>query len=131
MDFREVLIERMVTDAVCELIIGVKRHTELGVALLIGRGGIAVETQPDYALVLLSADREMLSAALARLRFNLSPAAFQTVVLAMRAVADFAVDNADVLVELDVNPLMLCGDDSVLAVGALIVTALGGVGVVE
>jgi hypothetical protein len=121
----------MVTDAVCELIIGVKRHTELGVALLIGRGGIAVETQPDYALVLLSADREMLRAALARLRFNLSPAAFQTVVLAMRAVADFAVDNADVLVELDVNPLMVCGDDSVLAVGALIVTALGGVGVVE
>ena len=49
----------------------------------------------------------------------------------MRAVADFAVDNTDVLVELDVNPLMVCGDDSVLAVDTLIVTALGGVGVVE
>ena len=118
----KVLVEAMASDPLCELIIGVKRHAELGAALLIGRGGVAVEDTRDYALVLLPATRHALETALARVEPNLSPAAFANVVSAMRAVAEFAVANAHRLAELDVNPLLVGADDSVVAVDALLVT---------
>jgi len=118
----DVLVESMVTDGVCELIVGVKRHAELGLALLIGRGGVAVEEHREYALVLLPARAPMLRSALATVGSSLSKTAFDNVLAAMCSIAEFAVDIAGELVELDVNPLVVCADDSVIAVDALIVT---------
>lgn len=116
------IVEQMAPPSVAELIIGVKRHAELGFVLLIGRGGVDAEVHRNYALTLLPASDRCLERTLDRLCLQL-PAldARQSVVAAMRAVAEFATDHADTLVELDVNPLLVLEDGSVMAVDALVV----------
>ena len=50
----DVLVERMVTGAVAELIIGVTRDPQFGLALTIGAGGVLTELLHDAATVLAS-----------------------------------------------------------------------------
>ncbi len=45
----DVLVERMVTGAVAELIIGLKSDPQFGLALVIGAGGILTELLKDSA----------------------------------------------------------------------------------
>jgi acetate---CoA ligase (ADP-forming) len=114
-----VLVERMVAAPVAEVLIGIKRHAQLGLALVIGRGGVAVEQLRDYALVLLPASGRELESAIARL---LLPAAcMPALIRAARAVEAFALDHGGSLVELDVNPVLVCADGSAVAADALVV----------
>ncbi len=118
----QVLVETMVGKPVCELIIGIKRHEQLGMALLIGKGGVDVEAHKQYALVLLPATQREFEAALDRVVTGLTPLARANTIAAMQSVATFAVDHADSLAELDINPLIVGADDSVTAVDALLIT---------
>ncbi|MEZ5773623.1 MAG: acetate--CoA ligase family protein [Hyphomicrobiaceae bacterium] len=122
-----VLVERMVEDVRHELILGIKRHAELGLALLVGLGGVAVEAQRSYALTLLPASGREFSAALDRLAVaGLGACARDAVLRAMVAVAEFAVSHRDVIVELDINPLIVTGDHRAIAVDALLVIGEAG-----
>lgn len=114
-----VLVERMVENPVAEVLLGIKRHRELGMALVIGRGGVAVEELRDYALVLLPAGERELDAALARL----GPPANGLAALrqAARTVEAFALAHRDSLVELDINPVLVTRDGGAVAVDALVV----------
>jgi acetyl-CoA synthetase len=119
------LVEKMVDGVVLELIVGVQRDPRLGLALTVGAGGVLVELVADTATLLLPATRLEIRAALRGLRvgpvlegFRGRPADLESVVSAVEAVAAFAVDHADRLVELEVNPLL------VLASGAMAVDAL-------
>lgn len=58
------LVERMVDNAVAELIIGLKRDEQFGLALIIGTGGVLVNLLNDSATLLLPTDRASVSAAL-------------------------------------------------------------------
>jgi acyl-CoA synthetase (NDP forming) len=122
-NLEQVLIEKMVNKPVHELIIGIKRHEQLGLALLIGRGGVDVENQRQYALVLLPATYRDFNAMLTCIGQGLTPAARNNVLEAMRSVASFAIDHIDSLAELDINPIIVSADDSVTAVDALIVAS--------
>jgi succinyl-CoA synthetase beta subunit len=110
-----VLVEEMVTDAVAELIVGVVRDERLGLALVVGGGGILVELAKDTQRLLLPASREAIAAALSRLAaakllsgFRGRPAGDLTATIdAIAAVAAFAESNRDRLMELDVNPLLV------------------------
>ncbi|MEM7123101.1 MAG: acetate--CoA ligase family protein [Pseudomonadota bacterium] len=118
-----VLIEAMVDDVAAELLIGVKRHAALGLALVIGRGGVDVEQIRDYALALIPAsDREM-TAVLDRLSIPLECTARANLVATIRAIERFAMANAERLAELDVNPVMVRRDGSTVAADALVVLA--------
>ena len=64
----ELLVERMVTGAVCELIIGVKADPQFGLALVIGAGGILTELLKDTVTLLLPTSRQEIERALGRLR---------------------------------------------------------------
>jgi hypothetical protein len=122
-NLEQVLIEKMITNPVYELIIGIKRHGQLGLALLIGCGGVDVENQRQYALVLLPATHRDFNVALTCIGQGLTQAARNNVLVAMRSVASFAIDHIDSLAELDINPIIVSADDSVAAVDALIVTS--------
>jgi acyl-CoA synthetase (NDP forming) len=110
-----VLLEKMVTDAVVELIVGAVRDEQLGLALIIGGGGTLVELTTDTQRLLLPASREAIAAALSRLAaarllsgFRGRPAGdLPATIDAIAAVAAFAEANRDRLVELDVNPLLV------------------------
>jgi acyl-CoA synthetase (NDP forming) len=122
-----VLVERMVGDVVAELIVGIQRDPQFGLALVIGAGGILVELVEDAAMLLLPTSAEEVEAALRRLKiakllggYRGKPAAdMGALVKSIMAIAAFAEANRGKLLELDVNPLMVRADGTV-AVDALV-----------
>jgi acyl-CoA synthetase (NDP forming) len=125
--FDQVLLERMATPPLAELIVGIKRETGFGLALVIGAGGILVELLKDSRSLLLPTTDGAIRQALSSLRsaallqgFRGREAAdLEALVAAIRAVADYACENSGQLLELDVNPLLV-GAQGTTAVDALI-----------
>lgn len=125
--FDHVLLERMATPPLAELIVGIKRETHFGLALVIGAGGILVELLKDSRSLLLPTNEGAIRAALLSLRsaplmqgFRGREAAdMDALVASICAVADYACENAGQLLELDVNPLLV-GAQGTTAVDALI-----------
>jgi acetyl-CoA synthetase len=120
------LVERMVEGAVLELLVGVQRDPRLGLGLTLGAGGVLVELVDDTATLLLPTTRAAIRAALSGLRvgpvlegFRGRAADLEAVVSAVEAIARFATDHADRLVEVEVNPLLVLPEGAV-AVDALI-----------
>lgn len=120
------LVQEMV-DGV-EVFLGVKNDPTFGPALLIGPGGIFVETMDDIAvwpLPVVAADLERLIAqtALERL-FNgvrgRKPAHRPAVIAAALALGHYALVERDTVVEVDINPLVV-NDRSAVAVDALVI----------
>lgn len=109
------LIEPMISDFVGELIIGLKRDEQFGLALIVGTGGILVNLLNDSAIMLLPITREAASTAVLSLKGSALLRGFrgrpegdlEAVVDAIMAVADFAMDHWDSVTELDINPLMV------------------------
>ncbi len=128
----KVLVERMVANVVAELIVGVTRDPQFGLALVLGAGGILVEMVEDSAMLLLPADRAGIEKAINGLKISKllqgyrgKPAGdVKAVVNAVAAIAAFAEAHRGNLLELDVNPLMVLTSGAV-AVDALIVLAEG------
>jgi acetyl-CoA synthetase len=123
------LVERMATDVVAEMIVGVRRDPQFGLALTVGAGGVLVELVHDVATVLLPATRGDILDALASLRiwrlltgYRGRPRGdIEAAVDAAAAIARYATDRADRLDELDVNPLLVLPEGrGVLAVDVLI-----------
>ena len=125
----EFLVERMVENAVAELIVGIKRDDQFGPALVIGSGGIFVELLSDNTSLLLPTDRAAVERAIRSLAvaklldgYRGNPAAdVDALVKAILAIAAYAEANWDSLLELDVNPLMVLPEGAgVVAADALI-----------
>jgi acyl-CoA synthetase (NDP forming) len=129
------LIESMVTGAVAELIIGIKRDSQFGPALVIGSGGILVELLNDSVTLLLPVDRAAIADALGSLAVGKVLAGFRgraagdvnAVIDAVLGVAAFAEAHWETLLELDVNPLIVRPvGQGVVAADALIRIDEGG-----
>ncbi|WP_027946787.1 acetate--CoA ligase family protein [Amycolatopsis taiwanensis] len=123
------LVERMVQDAVAELIIGVHRDTQFGLALTIGAGGTMVELLNDVTTLLPPVRREEIGAALRSLRIwpllegfrGRAPGDVDAIIDTVEAVAGYARRYASTLRELDVNPLLVLPEGSgVVAADVLI-----------
>jgi acetate---CoA ligase (ADP-forming) len=122
----QLLVEPMITGAAVELIVGVTRDPQFGLALVVGAGGTLTELLTDSATVLLPTDRSEIEAALKSLRvwklvegFRGKSADAESVFAAVEAISYFAIDHADTLDELDVNPMLVLSDE-VVVVDALI-----------
>ncbi len=111
-----VLVEAMVGRPVGELIAGITRDPVFGPVMTIGTGGVTVELLGDTATVLLPATRGEIEAALRGLKLFALLDGFRgrrkgdlaAALDALETIAGFAVAEADALVELDVNPLIVC-----------------------
>ena len=122
----DVLVERMVTGAVAELIIGLTSDPQFGTALVVGAGGILTELLKDTVTLILPTTRAEIERALKTLKvwtlvegFRGKSGDQQSVFRAVEAVADFANTHRGLVEELDVNPLLVLKDGAV-AVDALI-----------
>jgi len=123
------LIEKMVTDAVAELLVGVTRDPQFGLLMTIATGGVLVELLRDSASLLLPATEDEIRRAILSLRtapllqgFRGRPVAdLDAAVAAALAIGRFAEAHADTLEELDVNPLLVRPEgQGAVAVDALI-----------
>ena len=109
------LVERMVEDGVAEVIAGVARDPHLGLVLLVGSGGVLAELAEDRAVLLAPAPRSEIESALATLKaarlidgFRGRPRGDRAALVdALLAIQQFALDHADRLIELDVNPIVV------------------------
>lgn len=125
--FDQVLLEPMAKPPLAELIVGIKRENDFGLALVIGAGGILVELLKDSRSLLLPTTDGAIRNAVLGLRSapllqgfrGREPADLDALVTAIRAVADYACENVAQLLELDVNPLLV-GAQGTTAVDALI-----------
>ena len=124
----EVLVERMVTGAVAELIIGLKSDPQFGPALVVGAGGILTELLKDTVTLLLPTSRAEIERVLRSLKvwnlvegFRGKSGDQDGVIKAIEAIAAFAKENAALIEEVDVNPLLvLPPGEGAFAVDALI-----------
>ena len=123
------IVEKMVTDTVAELIVGIKRDPQVGLVLVVGSGGVLVELIGDARTLLFpmtrtDAEQAVLSLKAAKLMqgFRGKPKGdIAAAIDAILAVACFAEVNQDVLVELDINPLIVRPEGKgTVAVDALI-----------
>lgn len=123
------LIEEMVHEAVAELNIGLIRDAQFGLALVISMGGELVNLLNDSVPLLLPTTKDEIKEAIYSLKgikllegFRGRPLGdLEAVVTAAEAVALFAEDHLDSLLELDINPLLvLPKGKGVRAVDALI-----------
>jgi len=118
----EVLIEKMVQGAVAELIIGVKRDPQFGLALVVGAGGILTELLKDSATLLLPTSQAEIIRALEGLRiwqlvqgYRGKHGDSEAVIQAVEVVAAFAAAHEATLEELDINPLFVLPQGAVAA----------------
>jgi acetyl-CoA synthetase len=117
------LVEQMIRPVVAELIVGVSRDPTFGLSLLIGTGGVLVELLDDTVSLLLPVQREEARMALASLKagallggYRGGPAGDVEAALdAIEAIAAFATEHADSLLELDVNPLLVTPQGAIAA----------------
>jgi acyl-CoA synthetase (NDP forming) len=109
---RALLVQEFVKDGI-EVFAGVSRDPDFGLSLAFGMGGIAVEVTRDFALRMLplrEGDAEAMiaetrgAAMLGSIRGR-SAADVASLVACLEALADFAQCNADVLDEIDLNPI--------------------------
>lgn len=125
-----VYLEAMIESVVAELIVGITRDTQFGLVLTIGSGGILVEIMEDCRTLLIPASRSDIEDALAELKSaplfagyrGKAKADINAAINAILAIQQFAIAESERLLELDVNPLLLCEKGKgVFAADALIV----------
>jgi len=123
-------VERMIGEAVAELIVGLTCDPPFGQVMTLGAGGVLVEILEDSAVLPLPASRREIEDALAGLRtapllcgYRGRPKGdLSAVVEAVEAVQRLALAEAGSIVELDINPLIVCAEGrGAFAADALIV----------
>ena len=109
------LVEEMVSDAVGEIIIGLKRDDQFGLSLIIGTGGILVNLLNDSATILLPTNDDEIRKALYSLKgfsllngFRGRPKGdIESVIQSIKSIASYAEANYENILELDINPLLV------------------------
>jgi acetyl-CoA synthetase len=110
-----VLVEQMIDDGVAEVLVGVTVDEQFGQLLLLGSGGVQAEIWQDTVTLLPPWSRDAVAAALRRLKlaavldgYRGQPAGdVEALIDAILAIGRYAAANRDVLVELDVNPIIV------------------------
>jgi acetyl-CoA synthetase len=123
------LVEPMIADGVAEILLGVIVDPQFGQVLVIGAGGVLAELLDDTVSLLPPWNTAGIEAALARLKVRVLLDGFRgkprgdvaALVACALAVARYATAHGDMLVELDVNPVIVRPEGhGAVAVDALI-----------
>lgn len=120
-------VESYIPDALAELLVSIVRDSKHGFMLTLAAGGIMTELLADAVQLLLPADEADIRAAFAQLKmypllegFRGRPGIdFEALVKTVLQLQQLAIEHADTLSELEINPL-LCLEYDVVAVDTLI-----------
>ena len=121
------LIEKMIEDSVCELIIGIDHDPTFGKHIIIGAGGIFVELLKDNLVLILPVSREDIQQALSKLKvYQLLQGYRDDLKGDIEAVIDAVMSVIELIKvndveELDINPLLVLKEkNGVVAADTLI-----------
>lgn len=121
------MIEEMVTGGVAELLVGFTRDAAHGFVLTLGAGGVLTEMLADTVSLLVPSDESAVKRALTQLKcapllsgYRGKPAAdLNSIVGAVMAAQSYVIAQADVISEVEINPL-ICTPTRAVAADALI-----------
>ena len=124
-----VMVESCVTDAVAELLVGVRSAPPVGMLLTLGAGGTLTELVEDTASLLLPVEAREVLEALQGLRVwpllaghrGRPPAAVEAVVEAVAALGALVREDRSII-EVEINPLMVTPHSAVAADALMLVT---------
>ena len=126
----QLYLESQVENVIAELIVGITHDVQFGLVMTIGSGGILVEIMKDSHTLVIPATRSQIENLLAELKsaplfagYRGKPKAdINAAVDAIMTIQQYAISESGRLLELDVNPLLLCTEGKgVFAADALIV----------
>ncbi len=114
------LVEQMVEGSLCELLLGITRDEQFGLMLTIAWGGKLVELMRERIVLPLPILREEVEAALRSLSVLRLLEGYRgskrgdvaSLLTLCERMSQFAEGNAERLVELDVNPVVVCSEES-------------------
>ncbi|HYK27224.1 MAG TPA: acetate--CoA ligase family protein, partial [Streptosporangiaceae bacterium] len=112
-----------------EVALGVVRDPQLGPLLIIGAGGVLVELLSDRVVAMPPVCEKQARELVEELKVGrllagvrgAPPADIDSVIAAVTGLSALAIELADELEALDINPV-ICGPDGAIAVDALVVT---------
>lgn len=121
------LIEQMAAKPVVEMILGLTRDPQFGLALVVGAGGILVELFQDSQTLLLPTSHAEIANALSKLKIapllngyrGQAGVDKEGLITAVLNLARFAEAYADRLIEVDINPLFVY-EEGLTAVDAVV-----------
>ena len=125
----EILMEKMITDPIAELIVGIKIDNQFGPIIIIGAGGIYTELFRDTVTLLTPINRNQVLAAINNLKISKIIKGYrgkdegdmQELVSTIIKISKFAEKNVNKITEVDINPLIVRKKGKgVIAVDALI-----------
>lgn len=127
-------LEAMIQSPVAELIVGITRDDQFGLVLTIGSGGILVEILKDAQTLIIPASRTQIEKAVLSLKSapllagyrGKAKADLTATVDSIMAIQAYTIAQSDQLIELDVNPLLLCADGAYAADALIVINTSKG-----
>ena len=120
---KHVIIEKMIDDAIVELLIGIVHDPAHGMLLTIGAGGVLTEILSDTSSLLLPGSEDDVLECFNQLKISriakgyrgFSGVELNQIVNAIMKIQEFVLDNRDRVFEIEINPLIVTSSEVIVA----------------
>jgi acyl-CoA synthetase (NDP forming) len=118
-----VIIEKMIGNAIVELLVGIVHDPAHGMLLTIGAGGILTEIVSDTSSLLLPSSEDEVLKCFNQLKVSkiakgyrgFSGVDVNQIVDAIMKIQEFVLDNRDKVFEIEINPLIVTSSEVIVA----------------
>ena len=119
---KHVIIEKMIDDAIVELLIGIVHDPAHGMLLTIGAGGVFTEILSDTSSLLLPSSEDDVLECFNQLKISriakgyrgFSGVELNQIVDAIMKIQEFVFDNRDRVFEIEINPLIVTSSEAIV-----------------
>ena len=120
---KHVIVEKMIEDAVVELLVGIVHDPAHGMLLTVGAGGVLTEILSDTSSILLPSSKNEVLDCFNQLKISKIAKGYRgalgvdinQIIDAIMKIQDFVLDNRDKLFEIEINPLIVTTSEVIVA----------------
>ena len=120
---KHVIVEKMIGDAVVELLVGIVHDPAHGMLLTVGAGGVLTEILSDTSSILLPSSKSEVLDCFNQLKISNIAKGYRgalgvdinQIIDAIMKIQDFVLDNRDKLFEIEINPLIVTTSEVIVA----------------
>ena len=120
---KHVIVEKMIGDAVVELLVGIVHDPAHGMLLTLGAGGVLTEILSDTSSILLPSSKSEVLDCFNQLKISKIAKGYRgalgvdinQIIDAIMKIQDFVLDNRDKLFEIEINPLIVTTSEVIVA----------------
>ena len=120
---KHVIVEKMIGDAIVELLVGIVHDPAHGMLLTVGAGGVLTEILSDTSSILLPSSKSEVLDCFNQLKISKIAKGYRgalgvdinQIIDAIMKIQDFVLDNRDKLFEIEINPLIVTTSEVIVA----------------